>query len=895
MSRNLLGVGRSSRRASNGLERMWRRMRNIALTALVFGVMRRALNGLVRDLGRVLMANEQFARSWNEIRVNMLTAFAPLWEVIQPAIISFMQLLAKFTAVLAQFMATLFGRTIQQARASAKALNEQAKGLDKVGGAASKAQKQLAPFDELNILNDLDTGGSSGADALDFDFEPPDISWMDEFVDKLRDFFKDTDFEYWFDLGALAATKFAEALRKIPWNSIRTGARNAGINLAGFIGGMLSNVDAIEMAGYTIAQSLNTALEFLYGFGSRFPWADVGYAIGRGINKFFKTFDWGLAAKTFNVWARGILDLLIKSITTVDWPYIGWQIADFLNGIDWFGIFTRAGSFVGEIVNAIARVIGNFAKTFDWRDLGFSVAAGIMSFFGTIDWAGSGSAISGMALGLLHAIGTAIRETDWAQIGLALREFLTNINWHEVIMSVAGLAADAIAALFELLSAALGETFAFLEPLGELIGGVIVGAMNILVEVVSFLTENFEFLLFVLLPLTAAFVTFKATLAIQALIKGIALALQTFSLKAALAAAKTWLLNTALLANPIGLVVAAIAGIVTALVLLVKNFDKVKEGAKKAWEGIKAIWDKVLDFFRGIVNGIKRIFGIRSPSTVIANMGISIGDGLINGIRGKIGAITGVIDTVLSGITSVLSGGISKVREIGGNIAGAIGAGMSNAKDAVVNTAKSVGNSIVNGVKSVLKISSPSKVFTNIGKNLTNSLALGINSSARSAQDAISDTIAEADVGNLEQHGRELGASLLTGLRSAYNPIMDFFKTLMANIQSIVSSALPVISPSVANIKIPELSRGAIVDSVTINFIIEKGRTSGVAAESNDTFAGLQRLQEEQEITNSLLREMIEALRAGMRVSLDGRVIATAVNAVNISSTRRGERGLSNA
>ena len=430
MSRNLLGIGRSSRRASGGLDRMWRRLRNIAVTALVFGVIRRALNGLVRDLGKVLMANENFARSWNEVRVNMLTAFAPLWEVIQPAITSFMQLLARFTAVLAQFMATLFGRTIQQTRASAKAMHEQAKGIGKVGAAAEEAQKQKMGFDELNVLSDSGSGGGGAdADALNFDIEIPDMSWIDEFAEKLKKIFSESDFEYWFELGTSLAEKLAGALESIPWEGIQEGARNLGINLAGLAGGLLSNRRMWAAWGRTAAQAINTAAAFLNSFAGNFPWRETGEAVGVGINAFVEDIDVGLMSSAVNNWVLGLLDLMIGVLDKTNWNIIGRKIAELLNGIRWRDIFTKTGEFAAKIVNAIVDVVGNFARGFDWRELGLSIAAGIMSFFNNVDWAEAGQAVSNLALGLLRMFSTAIRNVDWRKVGNDIKTFLSNIDW----------------------------------------------------------------------------------------------------------------------------------------------------------------------------------------------------------------------------------------------------------------------------------------------------------------------------------------------------------------------------------------------------------------------------------------------------------------------------------
>lgn len=125
-----------------------------------------------------------------------------------------------------------------------------------------------------------------------------------------------------------------------------------------------------------------------------------------------------------------------------------------------------------------------------------------------------------------------------------------------------------------------------------------------------------------------AFATWK----VAGLITAITTALAGMSAAEALAAAKTWLLNTALLANPIGLVVAAIAGLVAAFVVLwnksekFRNFwiglwEKIKAAAlpviqwlseffKAAWEDIKKVWDHASKYFGLIWDSIKTVFSV---------------------------------------------------------------------------------------------------------------------------------------------------------------------------------------------------------------------------------------------------------------------------------------------
>lgn len=84
------------------------------------------------------------------------------------------------------------------------------------------------------------------------------------------------------------------------------------------------------------------------------------------------------------------------------------------------------------------------------------------------------------------------------------------------------------------------------------------------------------------------------------------------------------------LTSPITLVIAAIAALIAIVVLLVKNWDWVKETAAKVWEGIKSVWSSVSTWFKSkvidpLVNGFKGF----------ANGVIGFFEGLVNGgIRG---------------------------------------------------------------------------------------------------------------------------------------------------------------------------------------------------------------------------------------------------------------------
>ena len=89
--------------------------------------------------------------------------------------------------------------------------------------------------------------------------------------------------------------------------------------------------------------------------------------------------------------------------------------------------------------------------------------------------------------------------------------------------------------------------------------------------------------------------------------------------------------NIAMAANPIGLVVLAIAGLVTAIVLLISNWDAVKEAVVRVWESIKASFNAGVAAVKGFIDNIIGFFGNLITSAVDA--GKNLVSGLWKGIQ----------------------------------------------------------------------------------------------------------------------------------------------------------------------------------------------------------------------------------------------------------------------
>ena len=172
------------------IDKLKTRITNLALTALVFSAIRSGLNALRKEVGAVLMSNDAFASSLNQIKANLATAFAPIYNAILPALNALMSALSVVTGTIATFIAGLFGKTGAQAKANAKALNDQAKAYGNVGKSAEEAQGKLASFDTLEV-NDAPKssggGGGGGGGGIDFGEEMKTDPKILEFLNKIKD------------------------------------------------------------------------------------------------------------------------------------------------------------------------------------------------------------------------------------------------------------------------------------------------------------------------------------------------------------------------------------------------------------------------------------------------------------------------------------------------------------------------------------------------------------------------------------------------------------------------------------------------------------------------------------------------------------------------------------
>jgi phage-related protein len=246
-----------------------------------------------------------------------------------------------------------------------------------------------------------------------------------------------------------------------------------------------------------------------------------------------------------------------------------------------------------------------------------------------------------------------------------------------------------------------------------------------------------------------------------------------------------WLLNAALLANPIGLIIVGIALLVAGIIYAYKHSEVFRKIVQGAWKGIQIAAKFVVDWFvntawpflkkawDGIVTAVKYAAALWTGyMNLIRTIVSTVFNWIAGFIRDRINTIIGVVKTVVAvyqwfrdafqrakdAVVQKTNDAIAFVRSIPGRIRSALGNlastlynagrdlvqgminGIGDMIGRLVDKARSMVSSIPGAVKNLLGISSPSKVFAEIGKQTVEGFIVGLDR-ADSVDAAISRAI----------------------------------------------------------------------------------------------------------------------------------------------------------
>ena len=201
-----------------------------------------------------------------------------------------------------------------------------------------------------------------------------------------------------------------------------------------------------------------------------------------------------------------------------------------------------------------------------------------------------------------------------------------------------------------------------------------------------------------------------------------------------LAAAGQWLLNIAMNANPIGLIITGIALLVGAFILLWNNC----EGFRNFWIGL---WDVIVKYFNIAKDWIIDVFTQKIPNainnmmTFFRNLPSNIWKFLLDVVNkvknwGVDLARKGIeaAQSLLNSIVNTIKELPQKMLDIGKNLVQGLWNGISNMVGWIKEKIQGFGESVLNGLKSFFGIASPSKLMRDkVGKFIAQGIGVGFS------------------------------------------------------------------------------------------------------------------------------------------------------------------------
>lgn len=392
------------------------------------------------------------------------------------------------------------------------------------------------------------------------------------------------------------------------------------------------------------------------------------------------------------------------------------------------------------------------------QKLASQIAPTLASVFSTL-----GPMITPLIQGFTQLVGTGLTPTG---IGFAALE--ANINPIMGLLKTLGevLIGSILPQLISLGQAVvppiLGLINGVVPPLTEIIG-VIVNLAGALID--SIMPPLTQIIGSVLPPLTTVISALMPLIA--DVVKAIAPVIQVIGVVIGLILN---ILQPAIkfVADFIAVVVNTVSGVLDGFFKLVSglitgDWRQAWQGAKQIfgsiWNGItgilKAVWDFIKGFFTAQLENIKTVwFGAWNlVSTFFSNVWKSIQAvlaGAWSAIQNAVnGGITNTVNTVksLPGKAIAALGNIGQsLFNAGKNLVQGFINGIKSMFGAIGSAARDLGNKAVSGVKNLLGIRSPSKVFTDIGIMTGRGMVNGVESMQGKVQDALKDMVNPANL-----------------------------------------------------------------------------------------------------------------------------------------------------
>ncbi len=807
---------------------------------------------------RFSSAMRSYRNAMGLFRNSVTVALAPLISYFIPYIVKFINNLTWACNQIARLTALLTG---QHTYTIAKSYEEIADSATAAGTAAKEAAKTILGFDEINQLHD-NKSSSSGSGS-----------------------------------GSGDGVSAYETVEVGNWPYKTWG--EAFSSFLNWLNGKLPSLNKILTTAAEKFNDFNAKLYEMFTFeGVQDKISELGAGIGEALNNFFNHgLDWQMWGKAVGIAIESALNFTANLIDSFDFVALGKNITDFIvnaigeikpdhlakvltfpitAGIKLLGgilsnpRLAELATFGAKVANSMLYAIRDAFESVPWKQVKDTVIKSINNFFDNLDVKEFfrvvdevGNTIYDIVVSALDAL---VSNPKFLRIVLGTFSRLAILAVRAIFDTVTRLIPDALANLMGLYNTTdLGEHEADLWDLYDPMLAGVDGVKQHLSEAYSDMTEQTSEAVNAIVNITDKGVTHlydntnKTADSVRTTVQT-----QTTQMR------ETHAREMSLMASNTTKYLKPMADDATKYSLnaknaLVNNLTSAGTSATKSASGIQvSVSSKLSGLSKAATSGINGL-----------NKNITSGLALAktNAVTGASG-IQIAVSSKLSGLSKTATSGINGLNK---NIVSGLATAKTNATKSATDTKRSV----TDAFKSMS--SDTQNSINGLSKSVTSGLSSVSSNAIKSATDAQKGV---TNAFNSMYSGAKGGMNnMISGAEKMANGIIDANNSIIKSFDS-VSIGGKKAAPSsgyVNKIAIPKLATGGIISHPTQAILGERGAEAVMPLERNTGW--IDRLA--NTLAESVSQSSVSSQSGDIYVTLDGKVIAKAVNRYNERNTRR--------
>lgn len=557
-----------------------------------------------------------------------------------------------------------------------------------------------------------------------------------------------------------------------------------------------------EGIGQLIGEGINRGVAKVTQF---IDWSNVGgkiTSIVDGITRIFNsavaTIDWNAAGGMFGTGINTVANTIKMFFEGINWEGLGQSLGNGLSGLVHKVDWTNLGQTFGSYLQARINGLYGFITTADWPGLGKGLADGVMGLADYIDAGRVGQLIGGTLQAAISTAHNFVSNIDWRSLGGKIASSINNF-FSSINWAEFGLTfSQAVRGLFGMLRQALAD----------------IDWLQIGIDLATFLS-NIDWL-------------------------GLLLDIGVIIGRAFIG------LGSVILRGVHELGANIVQGFYQGIIdLFTDPFTWVRE--------------HIVDPF---INAIKDLFGIHSPSTVLAEIGVNLIQGLINGIGSIVGTLISNVAGWFGGIAETISGTWTSIKEhassawagicsgVGGfvgNIKSSVSDGFANAKQFAVEHATSLKTGVVSAFENMRNgIGQLPGQLKNIASDMFNRMSEGVNSTIGNVKSAITTGIDSAInyITSLPSKAISWGADMMSGMANGIKGAAGWVSDAVSGIAGKISSWLHFSRPDVGPLReyetwMPDMMQG-LSKTMTASAPLLLGNIKSLASRISTTMQDIQ-------------------------------------------------------